>query len=59
MGAEATITSKEVSVVLDANANIASIACTMIQDFVENGNPKQYTLDVTFTYSDYGTTVIE
>lgn len=58
-GLEATITAKAVSVTLDANLNIASIACTMIQDFVENATPKQYTLDITFTYSDYGTTVVE
>ena len=59
MGYEATITAKDVSVILDTNSNIASIDCTMIQDFEENGNPKQYTLDITFTYSNYGTTVVE
>ncbi|MBQ8885900.1 MAG: hypothetical protein IJY62_06005 [Clostridia bacterium] len=58
MGYEAEITAKDVVVTVDANTNIASIFCTMVQSFSQNGVPTQYTLSITFTYSNYGTTVI-
>ncbi len=55
---DATITAKNVIVTVDENTMIATIACTMVQDFEENGTPHQYVLDITFAYSDYGTTEI-
>ncbi|MBE7093928.1 MAG: hypothetical protein E7367_04480 [Clostridiales bacterium] len=54
-----SITVKNVVVSLDANDYIATIACEMTQSFMEDGEPAQLVMDVTFTYSNYGTTVIE
>ena len=54
-----SITVKNVVVTLDANEYIATIACDMTQSFIEDGNPEQLVMNVTFTYSNYGTTVIE
>lgn len=59
MGYEATITAANVSVELNADMNIAEIACTMTQAFTENGTPTTYVLDVEFTFADYGTTVVD
>jgi hypothetical protein len=58
MGMDATITAQNVSVTLDETDKIASISCKMKQNFTERGSLKEYVLDITFTYSNYGTTVI-
>ncbi len=54
-----SITVKNVVVTLDANEHIATIACDMTQSFIEDDKPEQLVMNVTFTYSNYGTTVIE
>ena len=58
MGILATITVKNAIVTLDADTMLASISCQMTQDFTD-GEAKQFVMDITFTYSNYGTTVIE
>jgi hypothetical protein len=58
MGNLATITVKNAIVTLDADTMLASISCQMTQDFTD-GEAKQFVMDITFTYSNYGTTVIE
>ncbi|MBR4942569.1 MAG: hypothetical protein IKZ28_00925 [Clostridia bacterium] len=42
----------------DENFNITEISCDMIQNFIENGEPDSLSLQVTFTFWDYGTTEI-
>ena len=57
LGYDATITAADAIVRLDADMSIAEITCKMTQEFEEDGNPKTFILDVTFRFSDYGTTV--
>lgn len=59
MNYNAKITAKNVVVKLDDDMNITKIACNMTQEFEDDGVAKTYVLDITFTFSDYGTTVIE
>ncbi len=53
------IIASNVKVKFDANFNITEITCDMVQNYVENGTPKQLFVNVTFTFWDYGTTVIQ
>lgn len=55
---EATITAENVLVELDDNMNIAKITCKMTQAFKEDNVDKTYVLNVDFTFSEYGTTVV-
>ena len=55
----AKITAKSISVKLDQNHNISKIICNMTQEFDNYGTPTRYVLDVEFSFSDYGTTVVE
>ena len=59
MGYNAEIIAKNVTATLDADKNVATVECDMTQNFVENGTPKTYVLNLSMTYSDYGTTVVE
>ena len=59
MGQDATIISKNVKVTFDEDKNIAEIETEMTQQFIESGKSKEYVLNVKFTYSDYGTTVVD
>lgn len=56
---DATLTAENAVVKLDSAGNIASISCRMTQEFEEGSERIQYLLDAEFTFSDYGTTVIE
>lgn len=55
----AKITAKNISVKLDKNHNISKIICNMTQEFDNYGTPECYVLDIEFSFSDYGTTVVE
>ena len=59
MGYDAAITVKDAIVELDANKNLAKITCEMTQEFVDQGTPKKYVLNVIFTFENYGTTIVE
>ena len=54
----AKITAENIVVELDANMNIYKISCKMTQEFEMDGL-QAYVLNVTFTFTNYGTTVIE
>lgn len=60
---KAKITVSDISVVLDEDQHISTIRCEMTQNFVEEmpeGDISvEYILAVEFTFSDYGTTVVE
>ena len=51
----ATITPTNVSIELDESLRIAKISCHMVQSILD----MELILDVVFTFSDYGTTVVE
>ena len=55
---DAKITAKNVKVKIDENKHIAEIACHMTQEYVERGSHHALNLDVVFTFSNYGTTVV-
>ena len=55
---DATITVSNVSLILDQNNNIISLSCDMMQEFVAYGTPMTYILDITFTFTNYGTTEV-
>lgn len=53
------ISVNDVCITFDDTRSVYSITCNMTQSFVEDGQPNEYVLEVQFTYSDYGTTVID
>ena len=55
---DATITASNVKVKIDANKNIAEISCAMKQEYVDGSDTGVLELDVVFTFSNYGTTVV-
>ena len=59
MGYDAAITVKDAIVEIDADKNLSKIICEMTQEFVDQGTPKTYVLDVIFTFENYGTTIVE
>ena len=54
---DAMITASNTMIQLDDDLHIAKIVCKMTQEFEENGTQKVFILDVTFQFSNYGTTV--
>ena len=58
-GYTAAITCESVRVTLDENNALAKITCKMTQDIEAGEQSAVFVLDVTFTYSNYGTTVVE
>ena len=58
MGIPATITASDVVVTLDSENAIATVACIMTQDFFAYGEEQTFVLDITFSFSNYGTTVL-
>ena len=58
MGTSATITASNAKVKLDADKNIAEIACDMKQEYMDEGVKDELIMKVTFTFTDYGTTVV-
>ena len=57
-GIEAQITATDVVVELFDSNKINTITCHMVQSFEEEGYQGTITVDVTFTFSDYGTTEV-
>ena len=55
---DATITASNVEVKLDSNKNISEITCDMKHEYTENGRDYELTMKATFTFTDYGTTVV-
>lgn len=58
MNTDTTITAQNVCVTLDDANKIASIACMMKQNFTQDDKQQEFTMNITFTYSGYGTTVL-
>ena len=58
MAYEAVITAENVTVTFDADGNIAEITCKMTQVIAEGDNTVTYVLEIRFTFTDYGTTVV-
>lgn len=58
-GYTAAITCENVTVTLGKDNTLAKIICKMTQDITAGEMSQQFVLDVTFTYSDYGTTTVE
>ena len=63
MGIPATITASDVVVTLDSENAIATVACLMTQEFFAYGEDpygedQTFVLDITFNFSNYGTTVL-
>lgn len=58
-GYDANITAEDAMVKLDVDNKIGMIACHMIQESEEDGRPIRLEMDVEFTFTDYGTTVVE
>lgn len=58
MNTDTTITAQNVCVTLDDANKIASIACMMKQNFTQDDTQQEFTMNITFTYSGYGTTVL-
>ena len=58
-GYTAAITCESVRVTLDEDNALAKITCKMTQDIEAGEESTVFVLDVTFTYSNYGTTVVE
>lgn len=56
---EATITASDVQVFFDSDMRIAKIVCRMIQEGTVDGESIRYVLDVEFSFTDYGTTMVE
>ena len=59
MGYDATVTASDVAVWFDENNLVSAIKCTMTQEFEEDGVAKKHVFDVCFSFSEYGTTVVE
>ena len=59
MGYETDITVRNVVITLDSDGELSKIACEMDQAFVADGEQMKYVLNVEFTFSDFGTTVVE
>ncbi len=59
MGIDAKITANDIRVWFGADNNITGISCNMKQDFVEGGTAKTLEMQATFTFTNYGTTVID
>lgn len=59
MGIDAKITANDIRVWFGADNNITGISCHMKQDFVEGGTAKTLEMQATFTFTNYGTTVID
>lgn len=57
--ANVKITAENVKMELDDNLNIYKITCKMTQEFNDEEGPVKFVVDVTFTFTNYGTTVIE
>ena len=53
------ITAENAKVELDENMKIYKITCHMTQDFYMYNMPQKFVIDVKFTFTDYGTTVVE
>jgi hypothetical protein len=58
-GINASITTKDTVVTLNAQNGIAKIVCEMTQSFVSGDQPNTLTFDVEFTFSNYGTTTLD
>ena len=43
---------------LDSENSIITLSCIMTQDFFAYGKAQTFVLDITFIFSDYGTTVV-
>ena len=54
----ATITASNVEVKLDSNKNISEITCDMKHEYTEHGREEELMMKATFTFTDYGTTVV-
>lgn len=55
----ATITVNDAIIKLDNEMRLYKIKCHMIQEFIVDGYEKEFDFVPTFTFTDYGTTVIE
>lgn len=55
---DAVITASNTTVKIDKNKNIAEIDCNMKQEYKENGISESLEIDVVFSFTDYGTTVV-
>lgn len=59
MSYKADITVRNVVITLDGSNELSKITCEMDQEFTSEGEQMKYVLNVEFTYSDFGSTVVE
>lgn len=59
MGEKATLINDNVEVDINDQNQILSIKCDMIQDFFGDDIERNLVLEVEFSFSDYGTTIVE
>lgn len=59
MGYQTDMTVRNATVTLDGNGEVSQFACEMDQAFTEDGEQMKFVLNVRFTFSDFGATVVE
>ena len=59
MSYQADITIRNIVITLDGSNELSKITCEMDQEFTSEGEQMKYVLNVEFTYSDFGSTVVE